>query len=461
MPFAGKYAVRKRLVGTVLGAAVVLVILGSVGAQGNLPKLEMFFNGNGLAATFTSQPFIDTTNPFFKSIGTNGRACVTCHAPQDAWTVSAADVQRRFDASGGTDPIFRPVDGTVCANADTSTVEARRQAYRLLLSKGLIRIGLSLPENAEFHVVSVNDPYGCAYQDGVISVYRRPLPATNLRFLSAVMWDGREGAPGRSIHDDLISQARDATMGHAQGVAPPDEVLEQIVNFESALYTAQVTDNAAGDLNANGAQGGPQHLSKQPFFLGINDPLGGNPTGAAFDPVAFQIYKPWENLPTNASAREAARASVARGEAIFNSRPIPIRGVAGINDVLHQDTVTGTCTTCHDSPNAGDHSLAVPLNIGISDAARRTPDLPLFTLQCNDGTIVQTSDPGRAMITGKCADIGKVKGPVLRALSSRAPYFHNGSAATLGDAVDFYNQRFGLALTSQEKSDLLAFLRSL
>src|SRR5258706_3038503 len=27
---------------------------------------------------------------------------------------------------------------------------------------------------------------------GIVSVYRRPLPATNLGFLSAIMWDGRE-----------------------------------------------------------------------------------------------------------------------------------------------------------------------------------------------------------------------------------------------------------------------------
>jgi cytochrome c peroxidase len=102
------------------------------------------------------------------------------------------------------------------------------------------------------------------------------------------------------------------------------------------------------------------------------------------------------------------------------------------------------------------------LNIGLSDPANRTPDLPLYTLSCNTtGEIVRTSDPGRAMITGKCADIGKVKGPVLRGLAARAPYFHNGSAATLGDAIDFYDRRFALRLTAREKADLVAFLGSL
>ena len=62
---------------------------------------------------------------------------------------------------------------------------------------------------------------------------------------------------------------------------------------------------------------------------------------------------------------------------------------------------------------------------------------------------------------GNCADIGKFKGPILRGLAARAPYFHNGSAATLDDAVEFYNQRFDIGLTDQQKSDLVAFLNAL
>ena len=83
-------------------------------------------------------------------------------------------------------------------------------------------------------------------------------------------------------------------------------------------------------------------------------------------------------------------------------------------------------------------------------------------MQCiATGATVQVTDIGRAMISGKCADIGKLKGPVLRSLAARAPYFHNGGAATLNDAVEFYNQRFNLSLTAQQKADLVAFLLSL
>ena len=88
--------------------------------------------------------------------------------------------------------------------------------------------------------------------------------------------------------------------------------------------------------------------------------------------------------------------------------------------------------------------------------------LPVFTL-VNNTTLetVQTTDPGRALITGKWADIGKVKGPILRGLASRAPYFHNGSAASLADVLDFYDARFNIGFTAQEKADLIAFLNSL
>ena len=51
--------------------------------------------------------------------------------------------------------------------------------------------------------------------------------------------------------------------------------------------------------------------------------------------------------------------------------------------------------------------------------------------------------------------------PVLRGLASRASYFHNGSAATLADVLEFYEKRFDVFLTDQEKSDLIAFLNAL
>ena len=225
------------------------------------------------------------------------------------------------------------------------------------------------------------------------------------------------------------------------------------------MFTAQSFDFSAGKLTAKGATGGPVNLSAQPFFVGINDVLS-----PGFDPNAFTTYKAWASL-TDTSAR-AARESVARGEALFNTFPITITGVAGLNDLPGLSTVNGTCTTCHDTPNVGNHSVALAINIGVTDYPAQggldISGLPVYTIKCNStGATVRTTDPGRALISGKCADVGKTKGPILRALAARAPYFHNGSAATLRDAVEFYDQRFNLNMTEQQKADLVAFLQTL
>ena len=436
-------------------------------AGGFDPNLQDFPDPTGAIRTVSTTGSIDTNNPFFQSLGSNGRACISCHQPGDAWTVTPPHIQERFAASHGEDPIFRPVDGANCPSADVSTEEARERSYSMLLYKGLIRVSLPVPANAEFVVTRVRDPHGCPETTPQqLAMFRRPLPSTNLGFLATVMWDGRENAKGQTILHDLATQAKDATLGHAQAaVAPTDQQAAQIVAFETALFTAQARDDAAGELNHYGAQGGPDSLPAQPFFVGMNDPLGGNPTGDPFNPNAFTIFNSWADLPESAQHREA-REAVARGQKLFNTLVIPITGVAGINDALNQTVVMGTCTTCHDTPNVGDHSLSVPLNIGITDfpalAPLDTRGLPVYTLVCKaTGQKFHVTDPGRAMITGKCADIGKTKGPILRGLAARAPYFHNGSAGTLLDVVNFYDRRFHLGLAEMEKEDLVEFLRSL
>jgi hypothetical protein len=440
-----------------------------------LPNLLPFPNSSGLLQTFSANGSIDLSNPFFQDLGTNGRTCASCHLPDQGWGIAADRVQARFSLTGGLDPIFRTNDGSDCNHdIDTSTVTGRAQAYSLLTSRGLIRIAIDVPATAEYEVVSVSNPYGCN-ETTTLSMYRRPLPSTNLRALSAVMWDGRESTspstekitfatnPGDLLFD-LAHQSVDATTGHAQALVPPTaEQQRQIVDFEIALSTAQGFDNHAGRLDAHDARGGPVHLAQQQFFVGINDPLGGNPTGTAFTPVVFDLFRSFSNLPEYEPG-SAARAAIARGEQLFDSKPIDITGVGGLNDDLGVAHIPGTCGTCHDSPNIGNHSLPVPLNIGVSDLTSPldVSYLPVITLR-NKTTreVVQTTDPGRALISGKWKDFGRLKGPILRGLASRAPYFHNGSARTLADVINFYNARFGVGLTAQEKADLLAFLSAL
>jgi len=452
---------------------------GSQLTPGIIPRFEADDDPSGRMATFQpGGPTFTPLNAFFQNLGTNGRTCFSCHQPQEGWTVSSAGVSARFEASGGTDPIFRLIDGATCPSDNVKTLADKREAYKLLIAKGLIRIGLPIPmpmppaPPLQFEVTKVDDPYHCTTLTsptaGMLSMYRRPLPSTNLGFLSTIMFDGREPS--------LQSQAIDATLTHAQG--DPNHPLtaeqqDQIVAFEKGIFTTQDFDNAAHNLHARNAMGGPVALAAElsKFFIGINDPIDPKfRKGEPFDPNIFDLYKPWQNL-RGEDGKTQYRLSVARGEEVFNTTNINITGVAGLNDDLNMPSIAGFCGTCHDTPNVGNHSVKAPLNIGIADAGAKSPPaldisgLPVFTLKCTQGPlagqIFVVTDPGRALISGQCKDIGRVKGPILRGLAARAPYFHNGSAATLFDAVNFYDQRFSIGFTDQQKEDLVNFLKTL
>src|SRR5262249_676224 len=143
------------------------------------------------------------------------------------------------------------------------------------------------------------------------------------------------------------------------------------------------------------------------------------------------------------------RAAVVRGQAIFNSKPIDITGVAGINDDVSAGglvaggipSLQGTCGTCHDTSNVGNHSFPTPLNTGTGDPNPSNAAvnlggldvgyLPKITVCKTDpatgrptNNCKTTSDLGQALIDGRFDHVGKIKGPILRGLAARAPYFH-------------------------------------
>jgi cytochrome c peroxidase len=466
---------RRALIAIILGAIFVTTL---VAADSHLNNLKPFDDPTGRVRTVSTSGEAEVSNAFFQSLGSNGRSCATCHQASDAWTITPEHIRARFAASDGTDPIFRTVDGANCPSADVSTLSARRKSYTMLLDKGLIRVSIGVPANAEFAVTGIDDPHNCAETTPAgLALFRRPLPSTNLPFLTTVMWDGRESFKGQTLNFNLSDQAIQATLGHAQASqVPTSQQVAEIVRFELSNFTAQIDDDRTGNLNSDGAQGGPNTLALQPFSVGINDPLGGTPPGVDFNPVAMTLFSNWASLNDKDShdGRNAGRPAVARGEALFNTFPIPISGVSGLNDLPGVPaSFVGNCTTCHNTPNVGNHSVPLAINIGVTEyppvPALDITGLPIYTIHCaagaqtpiNHGSTMQTTDPARALITGKCADIGKTKGPILRGLAARAPYFHNGSAATLRDAINFYEQRFQLSFTEQQKSDLEAFLRSL
>lgn len=377
-------------------------------------------NPLGQSTTWSTAGIVDMSTEFTTDLGTNGRDCGHCHKPGEGWSVSAVATRVAFEASGGLDPIFRTNDGTNSPNADVSTVEARRAAYSMLLSRGTIRVGIGIPAGGEFVLDAVDDPYGHA-SAAELSLFRRPLPSANLTLIPQVMWDGRHaGAP---LGGALLEQSNAATQGHAARPTPLSDATQQaIVTYEAGLFNAQITNPVAGRLDADGARGGAAALATQAFVAGRFD--------------LFDAYATSEN---------PKRRAIFRGQELFNN------GNGG-----------RTCRGCHSAENVGTNRNGTFFDIGTSAGARRRADQPLYTIRClATGVVTQTTDPGRALITGKCSDLNRFKTPSLRALGARAPYFHGGSANTLAEVVDFYEESLGFDFTDAEEADLVAFLSAL
>jgi cytochrome c peroxidase len=400
-------------------------------------------------------------HPFFEPLGPNGRACVSCHQPSQGMSLAAANLRYRWQVTKGQDPVFAAVDGSNCPVLP----QAQESAHSLLLERGVFRIALPWPRRgsgaSQFTITVISDPAGCNTAGRAsLSVYRRPRMVANFpnpahdcvkdEPKAAIMADGR----AKSLKD----QAVDAAMTHLEMAAPPGPAqLETIVAFECQVYAAQTSDGQdVFSVPGNRSNLGPENMRlamQVAAYLKKPDMEKGDDAG-------FQRFDPG----LSSSDANSRRASIARGAEIFANKAFPITGAMGINN--GGKAVTGTCATCHDIPMSG-MSSARFIDTGSTNQpwAIAAPDLPLFKVTCNPGTphpflgrVIYTQDPGRALITGKCADVGAIQVQQLRGLSARAPYFSNGSAKTLMEVVEFYDRRFNARFTEQEKQDLVNFL---
>jgi cytochrome c peroxidase len=337
-------------------------------------------------------------------------------------SVSTVSLKQRWTDTEGKDPVFAAIDGSNCPSLPQSAMGS----HSLLLERGLFRIFLAWPPKdvkPDFRIEVVKDPTGCNTDpvygmngsERAISVYRRPRVAANLTYVSHLMADGRERS--------LESQATTAALGHEQATKTPTaEQLRQIAEFERQVFVAQTADVRGGLLNE---ADGPELLGPENIAKGRAGVTGGK--ALSFDPWTVpneRIY----------GLQKEFRVSAARGSALFSSR----------------------CATCH-------NEKAAPawMDIGTTNRADLA-ELPLFKVICEGRAApIYTSDPGRALITGKCADVGAIVTQQLRGLAARAPYFSNGSAGTLRDVVEYYDRRYQIGYSEREKQDLVNFLKVL
>ena len=387
-------------------------------------------------------------------------------------------------------------------------------SHSLLLQRGLIRMALPWPPrdgdgkpiDPEFTLEVVRDPTGCntnavyglTAPTPKVSVYRRPRPLANTKFTThenfgVLPFIGKNGLPatrdpatGRPSVMNLMAdarvpslavQAQDAALNHLEARAPltPAQVAA-IVAFEGSLYVAQGSDQHAGSLEeADGPSGlGPRAMQK-----GEAGVLGNNTTR-----WVIPMEDKWKSLPRGndaaLNARNAARESIQRGHDVYMFRTFWIRDSMHLNTVGLGNPTKRTCATCHgmhltgmDTANGwmdiGTTNLPWASEVPLNPWNATKPDLPLFKVTCKDrvpphpflGRVIYTQDPGRALISGRCNDVGTIVIQQLRGLSARAPYFSNGSAGSLREVVDFYDRRYNIGYSDQEKQDLVNFLGAL
>ena len=412
----------------------------NAGFGGILPWDENYDNPDGQVSIKNRGGAIRTKDhAFFDPLGTNGRACVTCHQPASAMSVAAATIRQRWLDSAGKDPVFAAFDGSNCP----SLPQEKASSHSLTIEHGLFRIPLPWPpkEKPDFTIEVVKDPTGCnlspAYglhsPNPTINVYRRPRVVANLDTLLSgpfsdspvFMADGREPS--------LEIQARNATLGHEQSDRPPTpEQMRQIVDFEKQIYASQNSDIRA-------------RLFKE-TALGVENLAKGRASSLSMVAVAFDGWR--TSPPAMAPVQSDFRASIARGSDLFFGQVFSLQGVAG------SPAKSGTCATCHSS------GTTRWMDIGTTN--QQVAHLPLFKITCEaTGRVVYSQDPGRALISGKCEDVGAIVVQQFRGLSGRAPYFANGTAKNLEAVVEFYDRQFGIGYTVEQKRDLANFLRAL
>ena len=389
-----------------------------------IPNNVLVPNARGFAASYGGDGLVDLSNAFFTPQGTNGRHCGTCHAPEDGWSINGSTVTTMFLLTAGMHPIFASHIDTDTPTADMSTVAARWRATTML-RQGKFTRKVSPPAVRDYDVIEARDPFGVGTTASLFW-FRRPLPTANFRS-HPVNWDSANTA-GTSLRDGLAKQARGNIRGAQEGPDPSEAVVGEIADYQLQLSHAQLYVWGAGRLDEDGARGGPAYAAAQPLADG-----------------RFDLYDGWAGSPS------AERRRIPRGPELFN----------------RIDAKGRRCRGCHNAANNGQRVDGRFFDIHASKPALGKPDMAVYKFQRRTelpptaADIVETTDPGLGLRSGRFADLGKMKVPSLRGLAARAPYFHNGIAADLTAVVRHYEAELGFAFTAGEEVDLVAFLEAL
>lgn len=315
--------------------------------------------------------------------GGNGRACETCHMAGDAFQLSPARVEARWQRLQrareqypyADDPLFRAIDADDLA-----------EDFTRLREHGLVRVLIDLPRDADGNklVWPVDDP-----DAGQVELFRAVPSIANVALTAPYQYDGRFAT--------LEKQAQGALRAHAQiSHDPAPGVLDDIAGFERSVFSSERVAALADVLAAGEAPEAAADVS-----LSALQQHG----KALFEhDCAICHGGPRQTQPS------PELASLPGLRDIFLSRPLP--------------------------PFAADLPFAdSPVADRVRTWAVRVPDQEQPTLR-------DSTDPGRVLQTGKLDDFNTFEIPALFGIGQTAPYFRDNSAGSLTEVIMHYQQLF-------------------
>jgi cytochrome c peroxidase len=436
----------------------------------------------------------------------NERSCATCHVPEDNFALTPDHVARVF-AENPNDPLFAAID------ADDPAAEPLTFEH---LKKGLVRVWLTLPDN-----VDLIDEGGTVITPSArtIDVWRSVPSIADSALTAPYQLDGRVatleeqaqgaitghsegGARPRSELERIAAyersvfssdRAREIAQGLADGV-PFDNVTKIVDSLQLAEQETRGRDIyekvcASCHGGANTATIVDREIHEQAFFALKSDGSGN---------VQYQVPATDPPSPVLASQPQGEFLNITLGYEMYlatlgakeedyltKNLEFPYYRFRFYADASREVIVADLPPAAGDlgfDPSQGGGLGEVDGPAGPAGGEADADGNPITGP--NGGFQTHSVDPGRAIITGNPLDFESFDVPSLRGISNTSPYFHNNLVSTLEEVVQLYSDHLLSrwpqlvqpgekeadddgdagpleALTLEQKSDLVAFLKLL
>jgi hypothetical protein len=374
----------------------------------------------------TSDPsqalFQGFSRPYGGNVVSNGRSCFTCHRGVKATNLGfpATPLSATIPL---TDPLFTGIDADAQGDPD-GMVNLDQHA---LIKYRPIRFNLTRSES---------DPFRQGFG------WRKSIRLVNVAFAHSFLNDGR----GRS----MFEVDRGAVFSHTQ---PTDNRFDDLFSVQDG-----------NDLEAFQFS-----ILSDPRLAALRDPT---------DPLfPVLVNDPFYTVPITTTAQK-------HGRDVFQDKCMSCHSTPNVFNNLSNVEPLGAATRPPNFPSFAP-TVGRLFDVGVAErnkfnlrfshydgGGHFTPIvLPLAKEDGSTAMFTMTYDPGLGLLTGRLEDIGRFKVPQLRGVKDNGPYFHDNSAATLEEVVDyfnsdFYNQsrdgsNFPIHLDAKERADLLEFLKIL